>query len=108
MKKTLDYGNSDLPFASSWMKKSSLLALLAGLQVLAAVVLAGLCALNVYFTHKINLQARMFGGLTQNQRALEQLASSTLEYARTHPAFDADLVRAGFKPATVNSPKANR
>lgn len=94
------------------MKKSTTLLWLAGLQVVIAVVLAGLCAGQVYETRILNNQSRVLTISSQNQRSLNVLATATLEFAKTNRAFDAALTQSGLKdtppstPAkTTNAPK---
>ena len=92
------------------MKPSRLLLLLVCAQVLVALAVAVLCLQQIQATRQFNVQARGLGELsaqvTQNQRALQLLASEAVEYSKRQPAIDPLLVSLNLKVAPTNTPPA--
>lgn len=90
------------------MRKTSVLLWLAGIQLILAVLLAGLCAYNLHATRTMNAQIRLLDQYGRNQQAMNVLAAATVEFAKTNRGFDAALVQSGLKEQTTSqSPAAN-
>jgi hypothetical protein len=79
------------------MKKFSGLAFLAGIQVVAAVGVAGFAAWNVQLTRRVAAQAQAISMFQSNKTAMDVMIAVSLDYSRTNPAIDPVLLRLGVK-----------
>jgi hypothetical protein len=84
------------------MKKFSILALIAGVQVVAAVGVAGFAAWNVWLTRTVARQAQAINMFQSNKAAMDVMIAVSADYSRTNPAIDPLLMRLGVKKP-VNS-----
>lgn len=62
------------------MKRSWLLPMLAGVELVIAVVLAALCALHIYYTVLNNRQARRLYEVNANRQAFGALVRESVTY----------------------------
>ncbi len=75
--------------------------MLAGVQVVAAVGVAGLAAWNVWATRTVSRQAQAINMFQSNKSAMDVMIAVSAEYSRTNPSIDPLLVRLGIKK-TIN------
>lgn len=86
------------------MKHDSNLRLLASLQIILALLLAALCALQISATRVINRQARDIAVSLNNRRAYDQLLAASIDYAGKNPAIQPALRAVGVTITTNAAP----
>jgi len=86
------------------MKKSPLLPLLAGLQVVASIALAVVCILQIQYGRQLNDQNAAMLRYNVDRQFLNSLLTDCVKYGERNPAIHPLLAAAGVQPPAMPAP----